>query len=64
MKVYLVYKDNGQEYEDYFDDVVKVFSDKEKAKSYIKKEKAKKENKQSQWKDAIRFWVKEMNIEE
>ena len=30
----------------------------------IKKEKAKKENKQSQWKDAIRFWIKEMNIEE
>ena len=64
MKTYLVFKDNGQEYEDYSDDVVKVFSDKEKAQSYIKKEKAKKENKQSQWKDAIRFWIKEMNIEE
>ena len=64
MKVYLVYKDNGQSYEDYSDDVVKVFNDKIKAQSYIKKEKTKKENKQSQWSNAIRFWIKEMNIEE
>ena len=64
MKVYLVYKDNGDEYEDYDEDVVKVFNDEEKAQSYIKKEKAKKINKKSQWSDAIRFWIKEMNIEE
>lgn len=64
MKVYLIYKDNGQEYEDYSDDVVKIFKEKEKAQSYIKKEKAKKINKQSQWQNAIRFWIKEMNIEE
>lgn len=64
MKVYLVYKDNGQEYDDYFDDAVKVFKEKEKAQSYIKKEKVKKENKKTQWSNAIRFWIKEMNIEE
>ena len=64
MKVYLVFKDNGQDYEDYYDDVVKVFKEKEKAQYYIKKEKVKKENKKSQWSDAIRFWIKEMEIEE
>lgn len=42
MKVYLVYKDNGQDYEDYYEDVVKVFNDKRKAQYYIKKKRLKK----------------------
>ena len=63
MKVYLVWKDNGECYEDYSDKVIKVFTNKIKATNFIKSEKAKKENNKNLWRNAISFWIEEKDVE-
>lgn len=64
-KVYIVFEDNGQLYDDYDKWVNKVFDMKDQAKKYIKKSKAKEQRlyKKNSYYDKHDFWLEEYTIE-
>lgn len=64
MKCYIVFKDNGERYEDYAEFVDKVFLNKEKATKYISCQKDKKENKEKRFRYAIEFRIEEHEVKE
>lgn len=65
-KVYVVFQDNGESFEDYDYWITKIFSSEEKAKKYIKNSKAKEQRlcEKLPYRDKHDFWLKEYEIEE
>lgn len=64
-KVYIVFEDNGELYEDYYKCINKVFSEKEQAEKYVKNAK---ENEQKSWiklhhYEKHNFWLEEYIVE-
>lgn len=67
-KIYLVYQDNGEPYEDYYEWVKKVFDDKQEAENYkqmleLDEETAfKKAVEENNYREKCRFWIKEEEL--
>ena len=64
-KVYIVFEDNGELYDDYYKWINKVFSKKEQAEKYVKNSK---ENEQNSWiklhhYEKHYFWLEEYTVE-
>ena len=64
-KVYIVFEDNGELYDDYYKWINKVFSEKEQAEKYVKNSK---ENEQKSWIKLQHyrehdFWLEEYTVE-
>lgn len=67
-KIYLVYQDNGESYEDYYEWIKKVFDDKQEAENYkqmleIDEETAfKKAIEENDYREKCRFWITEEEL--
>ena len=67
-KIYLVYQDNGESYEDYYEWIKKVFDNKQEAENYkqmleIDEETAfKKAVEENDYREKCRFWIKEEEL--
>ena len=67
-KIYLVYQDNGESYEDYYEWIKKVFDNKQEAENYkqmleIEEEAAfKKAVEENDYREKCRFWIKEEEL--
>lgn len=64
-KVYIVFEDNGELYDDYYKWINKVFSEKEQAEKYVENQK---KNEQKSWRklhhyEKHNFWLEEYTVE-
>lgn len=64
-KVYIVFEDNGELYEDYYKWINKIFDTEERAKKYIKNSKAKEQRlcKKQPYRESHDFWLEEYELE-
>lgn len=65
-KVYVVFEDNGESYEDYAYQITKIFSSEGRAKKYIENSKAKEQRlcEKQPYHDKHDFWLEEYEVEE
>ena len=64
-KIYIVFEDNGEIYEDYDKWINKIFGTQEQARRYIKNSKAKEKRlcKKQPYRDVHDFWLEEYELE-